>query len=88
MTASYPAPEKNTPPPVESVWSYRGYRLRSSEVTTAEESVPSQKGGQASRRRHTILALVVTDSPQTVRQKIFQEMKRSGTLLRGQGIYA
>lgn len=35
MTDSNPAPEKNTPPPDESVWSYRGYHLRSSEFTTA-----------------------------------------------------
>ncbi len=53
-----------------------------------EESAPSQKSGQASRRRPTILALVVTDNPQAVSKRIIQEMKRSGTLLRGKGIYA
>jgi uncharacterized membrane protein len=35
VTDSNPAPEKNTPLPDESVWSYRGYHLRSSEFTTA-----------------------------------------------------
>ncbi len=166
MTDSNPAHEKNTPPPDESVWSYRGYHLRSSKFTTAmvhfyraeiqrsntwrmrldnttnwavitiglffnglltlagvltagltqtsgevlpkfgdvpvlnalwramgtnrrgEESAPSQKSGQASRRHRTIRALVVTDNPQAVSKRIIQEMKRSGTLLRGQGIYA
>jgi uncharacterized membrane protein len=52
-----------------------------------EEVAPSQKIGQTSRRRRTILALVVTDNPQAVSQKIIQEMKHSGTLLHGQGIY-
>jgi len=39
-----------------------------------------------SRRR--ILALVVTKDPQAVSEKIIKEMKRSGTLLSGQGIYS
>ncbi len=53
-----------------------------------EESAPSQKSSQASRRRRSILALVVTDNPQVVSKRIIEEMKRSGTLLSGRGIYA
>jgi uncharacterized membrane-anchored protein YitT (DUF2179 family) len=34
------------------------------------------------------LALVVTNSPQAVSEKVVAEMKRSGTLLNGKGIYS
>lgn len=55
---------------------------------TDSNPAPSQQNGQASRRRRTILALVVTDNSQAVSQKIIQEVKRNGSLLCGQGIYA
>jgi uncharacterized membrane protein len=43
---------------------------------------------RASRRRRSILAMVVTSNPQAVSEQIIKEMKRSGTLLPGQGIYS
>jgi uncharacterized membrane-anchored protein YitT (DUF2179 family) len=46
------------------------------------------KRERVSRRRRRILALVVTKDPQAVSEKIVKEMKRSGTLLSGQGIYS
>ncbi|HAX70244.1 MAG: hypothetical protein DPW18_00220 [Chloroflexi bacterium] len=46
------------------------------------------KKERVSRRRRRILALVVTKDPQAVSEKIIKEMKRSGTLLSGQGIYS
>lgn len=67
-------------PVLKALWHAIGTNRR------GEESAPSQKCGQASRRRRTILALVVTDNPQAVSKRIIQEMNRSGTLLRGQGI--
>jgi uncharacterized membrane protein len=43
---------------------------------------------RAVRRRRRILAMVVTSDPQAVSEQIIKEMKRSGTLLAGQGIYS
>ncbi|HOS78987.1 MAG TPA: DUF2270 domain-containing protein [Anaerolineae bacterium] len=51
------------------------------------DSEPVKKE-RISRRRRRILALVVTKDPQAVSEKIIKEMKRSGTLLSGQGVYS
>jgi hypothetical protein len=53
-----------------------------------EEPLPSQGKERSSRKRRQIMALVVTNSPQAVSEKIVAEMKRSGTLLNGKGIYS
>lgn len=53
-----------------------------------DEPLPPQGKERSSRKRRQILALVVTNSPQTISEKIVAEMKRSGTLLNGKGIYS
>lgn len=82
QTSGEVVPKFGDVPVLNALWRAMGTNHR------GEESAPSQKSGQTSRKRRTILALVVTDNPQAVSTRITQEMKRSGTLLRGQGIYA
>lgn len=53
-----------------------------------EKSTSRPERERASRRRRRILAMVVTSEPQAVSEQIIKEMKRSGTLLPGQGIYS
>ena len=53
-----------------------------------EESSPSQKSGQALSQTSHHSGPGGNGQPAGSQQKIIQEMKRSGTLLRGQGIYA
>ena len=81
QTSGEVLPKFGDVPVFNALWRAMGTNRR------GDESAPSQKSGQASRRRRTILALVVTDNMQAVSKRIIQEMKRSGTLLRGQGIY-
>jgi len=82
QTSGEVLPKFGDVPVLDALWRAMGTNRK------GKESAPAQKSGRVSRRRRTILALVVTDNPQAVSQKIIQEMKRSGTLLRGQGIYA
>ena len=81
QTSGEVLPKFGDVPVFNALWRAMGTNRR------GDESAPSQKSGQAFRRRRTILALVVTDNMQAVSKRIIQEMKRSGTLLRGQGIY-
>jgi uncharacterized membrane protein len=54
-----------------------------------EETTPRRKVEHISRhRRRRILAMIITQEPQAVSDKIIKEMKRSGTLLPGEGIYS
>lgn len=65
-------------PMMNSLW--RAMRVKPDSEPVKRERV--------SRRRRRVLALVVTKDPQAVSEKIVKEMKRSGTLLSGQGIYS
>lgn len=61
--------------------------LRRAMETHPEGEKPTARQ-RVSRRRRRILAMVVTSKPQAVSEQIIKEMKRSGTLLPGQGIYS
>lgn len=69
-------------PMMNSLWRAMGVQ------SGAERSTPQTKRERISRRRRRILALIVTNDPQAVSEKIIKEMKRSGTLFSGQGIYS
>jgi uncharacterized membrane protein len=51
-----------------------------------EETSAGRKPG--TKLRKTILAMIVTEMPEAVSEKIVKDMKRSGTMLSGQGIYS
>lgn len=75
-------PKFESVPMLDSLW-------RAMETHPEREEPTSQaERGRASRRRRRILAMVVTSNPQAVSEQIIKKMKRSGTLLPGQGIYS
>jgi len=58
-------------------------------LETHPEKEETTRGKQPGRKiRNTILAMIITEIPEAVSEKIVKEMKRSGTLLSGQGIYS
>jgi uncharacterized membrane protein len=69
-------------PVFNSLWRAMGTRQEE------EETTPRRKVEQTFRRRRRILAMITTQEPKAVSDKIIKEMKRSGTLLPGEGIYS